>query len=160
MQDESEFADRLARLRVTTFESKEKSNGSNPPALSDLQCSLGLKPRFEVRESHDSFLLLGTMPGLRKEELSIELVHGSDGCILEISGASLPFTAANQSAHGAEPPTPSIRGEYAKFERRARLPQDADLSTLVAKYQDGLLTVTVRPRSHTDPPRRQKVEIL
>jgi HSP20 family protein len=141
------------------FQSQEKSNtGSMHSNSKDSDPSLELKPRFEVRESKESFVLLGTMPGLRKDEMSVELIHGSDGCVLEVTGVSVPL-AADADAPASGGGTMSIGGEYARFERRVRLPHDAETGATLARYKDGLLTVTV-PRRQKDPPRREKVEIL
>ena len=108
-------------------------------------------------------MLLGTLPGLRKEDLSIEVVKSSEGHVLEISGQS-PTSAGSRgpSPSRADPETrvnPSLRASYSKFEQRIRIPRNIDPSTLQAKYQDGLLVVSMLPLTKTEQSQRQKIAI-
>ena len=85
------------------------------------------------------------MPGLHKDELSVEVVDGPDGQTLEIAGGSrepaCPQAAAEAPGNQAGAPDVYPEAGYAKFARRVPLSQHVDASTLEAKYHDGLLVV-------------------
>jgi HSP20 family protein len=126
---------------------------------------LNLRPRFDVQESKEGFMLIATMPGLRKEDLSIEIINTPEDRMLEISGGS-PNAPSRDPSPSRDTTTtqklsaPKLRTSYAKFERRIRLPQNVDTSTLQAKYEDGLLVVTMSPLARKDTSQRQKIAIL
>ena len=165
MRDLSDFADFLAN---PSAESRDRRNiGLRETKKPDgtIQRELRLRPRFEIQESKDGLVVLGTTPGLRKEDLSVEVIEGPDGKFLDISGQSLNTTASrepspprsNEASHG--PKVPQLRAGYAKFERRVKIPDHIDTTTLNAKYHDGLLVLTMLPAVKKDETQRQKIAI-
>jgi HSP20 family molecular chaperone IbpA len=165
MRDVLEFADRLA---MPAFEASERKNHQGITEVKKNGGSshheLRLRPRFDIQESKEGFMLMATMPGLRKEDLSIEIINSPEGQLLEISGGS-PNTSSRDpspsrdAANTQQPSAPKLRTAYAKFERRIRLPPNVDTSTLQAKYEDGLLVVTMSPLAKKDTTQRQKIAI-
>ena len=106
---------------------------------------------------------MGSMPGLRKEDISIEIIENPDGRVLEISGGSnVTSKDPSPARDGSTPesrPTPKLRTAYAKFDHRVRIPKNIDASSLQAKYEDGLLSITMSPMAKTDLNQRQKIAI-
>ena len=127
------------------------------------------QPLFDVRQTEAGFMLYSATPGLRKEDLSIEIVEGPEGHIIDITGGSHHNTSSadgrntNQHYHDSGQkslsPDHTTTGqkqllplrpprwvhEYAEFERLTRIPNRFNISSLQAKYQNGLLVVTIDP---------------
>ena len=155
MRQLTEMADRLAdpSTRTTAVAQKDDVHGIKEVKKADgvVTHELVLQPRFDVRETKEGLLLIGATPGLRKEELSIEIVDSPNGKVLEVSGETAPEAASEQAAKdskdnqvsAASAHAPTIRSAYLKFKRQILLPQSLDPQTLQAKYRDGLLSVTI-----------------
>jgi HSP20 family protein len=166
MRDLSDFADFLVN---PSAESRERRNtGLRETKKSDgtIHRELRLRPRFEIQESKDGLVILGTTPGLRKEDLVVEVIEGPDGKVLEISGQSPNATASREPSPpranidaGIERKIPQLRAGYGKFERRVKIPDYIDASTLSAKYNDGLLVLTMMPVVKKEETQRQKIAI-
>ena len=119
------------------------------------------QPLFDVRQTKAGFMLYAATPGLRKEDLSIEIVEGPGGNVLDITGgsrhniSSADTRISNQRDHDGGHTTelenhlplrpPRWVQEYAEFERVTPIPNQFNISSLQAKYQNGLLIVTIDP---------------
>ena len=95
-------------------------------------------PRVDVREQADGYHLEAELPGLTEKDFTVDVEHNL-------------LTIASQSAQDSE------RDEHGyvirerrsgTFKRSFALPQDVDAEQISARFQDGLLTVTV-PKSAT-----------
>ena len=95
-------------------------------------------PRVDVREQADGYHLEAELPGLTEKDFTVDVEHNL-------------LTIASQSAQESE------RDEHGyvirerrsgTFKRSFALPQDVDAEQISARFQDGLLTVTV-PKSAT-----------
>ena len=161
LRDVSNFAE---QLMSPAFESEQRRNGISEvskPSGSTFH-ELKLRPRFEIQDTKEGFMVIGTLPGLRKEDLSLEILENQEGRFLEIGGGSPQKNSRSPSPAREETTkshTPKLRAGYAKFERRIRLPHHVDASTLQAKYEDGLLVVTIHPLAKQDSSQRQKITI-
>jgi HSP20 family molecular chaperone IbpA len=163
MRDITEFADCLASPAMEGNDRKHHGITEVKREGVTSHHEVKLRPKFDVRETKQGFMLIGSMPGLRKEDLSIEIIENPDGRVLAISGDSNvtsrdPSPARDGSATESCP-TPRLRTSYAKFEHRVRIPKHIDTATLQAKYEDGLLSITMSPLAKTDLHQRQKIAI-
>ncbi|MBS1889129.1 MAG: Hsp20/alpha crystallin family protein [Actinobacteria bacterium] len=105
-------------------------------------------PAADLVRSEDEVTLVMDVPGLRSDDLEIEL---SDG-MLWIRGERLyPYTQeqAGRSVHRLE------RG-YGRFERVLQVPRDVDPGALTAAIEDGVLTLRI-PVPETRKPRRIEI---
>ncbi len=93
------------------------------------------------KETDHGFLLTCATPGLKKEDLAVEIVDSPKGRghFLVISGES-----KHSEHHHDDKHTNSFFATYKKFEERIRLPEGVDKNTLTAKYEDGMLQVHVK----------------
>ena len=185
LRDVSDFVNRIGAPANTKQE--HESQAEFHAKVSAASGRLGTKPhpRYEVHETRAGFLLSATMPGLRKEDLSIEIVGNSEGHVLDISGGTnhngtasdtrrktlteifngeLNHTTHHLSPVPGEPTHTALRAlfianDYPKFERRIPIPLRYDISSLEAKYEDGLLVVTMAPLDKKPPNQRLKVVI-
>ena len=131
---------------------------------------LPLHPRITWREDASGFLLTAETPGLRKDELKVEVVDASDHAVLEVSGETAARPAAIDAAKASDADATAdagkadtgkpheVRATYRAFKERVRLPQGVDREAMRAKYEDGLLVVTM-PRLQADGVKRRAIAI-
>lgn len=99
-------------------------------------------PRYEVTENDKQFRLSVDVPGVKPEDMSIELEH--DGRVLHLTG-------------GRKMKTEKSFEEY-KFEKRFTLGKDLDTSKITAHLADGVLCLTA-PKKEKLPPTKQTISI-
>ncbi|CAI9091611.1 OLC1v1026683C1 [Oldenlandia corymbosa var. corymbosa] len=107
--------------------------------------------RVEVdwKESPEACVLMADLPGLKKEEVKVEV---KEGRVLKISGERIrEAEEENDKYHLSE-------RSKGKFQRKFRLPEDANMDAIKASMENGVLTVTVPKREQVKPQRIQ-VEI-
>ena len=90
----------------------------------------GWMPTLDIRETDDEYVVLVDLPGVKSEDVSIELVDQ----VLTISGTRMAWE------HGD-----AVRTErpYGSFHRTLTLPQGVDADGIVADYQAGVLLLHV-----------------
>ena len=173
MRELTRYADHIARALVEPGShhndkpaiASKNDRDSNQQVAADAaetnDLHLPLRPRIDWRETSDGFLLTAVTPGLRKDELKVEVLDASDGSFIEVSGQSAP-TESSPTNHQATPDQPSkpldLRATYRSFSQRVRLPEGVDREGMRAKYEDGLLVVTL-PRKRTDNVKRHTIAI-
>eukprot|EP00288_Rhodomonas_lens_P015926 CAMPEP_0177705662 /NCGR_PEP_ID=MMETSP0484_2-20121128/8825_1 /TAXON_ID=354590 /ORGANISM="Rhodomonas lens, Strain RHODO" /LENGTH=217 /DNA_ID=CAMNT_0019217099 /DNA_START=97 /DNA_END=750 /DNA_ORIENTATION=- len=119
---------------------------------------LHLRPRFELQETHEGVVLTVLTPGLRKQDLTVEVLEHDNVPTLVIAGGSNHTSAKSEDGSSdAKAPQPS-KASYAKFERRIRIPHNVDRASVKADYQDGMLTVSMQ-RKTLAAPQKQRVLI-
>ena len=103
----------------------------------------GWTPALDVHETEDEYVLYLDLPGVKQEDVSVEL----NDTILSISGVRTPVELGN--AQRVERP-------YGSFARTLTLPQGIDPDKIVAHYTDGVLELHV-PKPEQQKPK--KIEI-
>ena len=90
-------------------------------------------PAVNVKETEKSFSIELAVPGMKKEDLNIEL----DNNKLTISN--------EKEASKTEETEKYTRREfmYSKFQRTFNLPKDVDEKSIKGDYKDGILTITI-----------------
>ena len=105
--------------------------------------------QIDWKETADAHIFKADLPGLKKEEVKIEV---EDGRILQISGErSKEEEQKNEKYHRVE----RSRG---KFLRRFQLPENAKVEEVKAAMENGVLTVTV-PKQQEPKPYVKSIEI-
>lgn len=105
--------------------------------------------QIDWKETPESHVFKADLPGLKKEEVKVEV---EDGRILQISGErSMEKEDKNDKWHRIE----RSRG---KFLRRFLLPDNAKVDQVKAAMADGVLTVTV-PKEEVKRPEVKTVNI-
>ena len=175
MQQLEQEADLLMSELIETSGSIIGRNGSDASAhgvamakdinenagTTSAQTTLQLRPSFSVQDNADTFALTAATPGLRKDDLAVDVIDGADSTVyLVISGQSAPQKTEASRVAVADDRTPmkSLTTVYRNFERKIRLPADIDRSLIKASYEDGLLTVTI-PKTAKKPSLRLRVPI-
>ncbi len=97
---------------------------------------ISFRPAIELREEGDVFALDIALPGVKKEDINIEVEND----YLTISGERNSFSSSDQNkTHVSE-------FRYGKFERKIMLPKNAESNKIEAKFENGLLRVAVPKR--------------
>lgn len=103
-------------------------------------------PAIDIIEEADRFVLHADMPGMTKEDVSIELGEG----IMELS-------AKKELEERSESYLRRERGSM-HFHRRLLIPDGVDVENVQAKLTDGVLEVILPKVKKTEPPRK-KVDV-
>ena len=86
----------------------------------------------EVKESPKEFTVLMEAPGMKKEDFKVEV----DGTTLLISGSRI-------ASQNTEEKTVYSGRVYGDFSKKVPLDQVADMTSAVAKYDNGILTMVI-----------------
>jgi HSP20 family protein len=104
----------------------------------------------DVKETADSFKFIAELPGLKREEVKVQLEPGN---ILSISGErTREEKQETETYHRVERST-------GKFLRRFRLPDNADVEKINASAENGLLTVSVPKVPKKEPEQPKAIDI-
>ena len=105
-------------------------------------------PAVNIQESNEAFLLAFAVPGMKKEDFKIEL--NNDQLII----------SAEVESHKEET-AKFTRKEFnfTSFERRFTLPDSANVHEIGAKYENGVLNITVPKTEEAKVPAPQHIEI-
>ena len=118
----------------------EKATSSN--FFGSSTCAGGCNPPVNVFEQGDDVIVLVEMPGVKKEDVKIEIKHDQ----LKVSGSRALDYSEKVSVHRRE------RRNF-DYDRTIQLPVVVDADKVDAKYENGILHV-VLPRAESDKPRK------
>jgi HSP20 family protein len=114
-------------------------------ATREIAAPAGWTPALDLYENEDAYVATIELPGLKAEDLSIDLRDG----VLTLSGERK--AEANGGAFRNERPA-------GKFSRKVELPHRVDAQNVKAEYKDGVLTVTL-PKAEDAKPRKINVSL-
>ncbi len=100
----------------------------------------GFTPLVDVRETDDEYLVMVDLPGVKAEDVSIE-VHDET---LSISGSRVPVETGEAQL---------VERPYGSFVRTLTLPKGVDPDAIVADYHDGVLDLRI-PKPADQKPRK------
>ncbi|KAL4610489.1 hypothetical protein ACB092_08G053900 [Castanea dentata] len=111
--------------------------------------SLDIWDPFDGKETPEAHIFKADLPGLKKEEVKVEV---EEGRILQISGErSKEQEDKNDKWH-------RIERSIGKFLRKFRLPENAKMDQAKASMENGVLTVTV-PKKEEKKPEVKNIDI-
>jgi HSP20 family protein len=91
-------------------------------------------PQIEVLEKDGKLVVRADLPGLKSEDVRVDVDHG----LLTISGER-----KREKVEKREEGTYHSERSYGSFLRRVALPEDVDADKIEAKFEDGVLEVTI-----------------
>lgn len=105
-------------------------------------------PNVDLREEADRFLVQADLPGMAKDDVTIE----TDGDVLRI--------IANKEQEVEEKMEGYIRRERGsmRFHRQMRLPESIDRDRIKAKLENGVLEISL-PKRTAEVERKNKIEV-
>jgi len=114
------------------------------------QGALIRQPLVDITDDGESYVLKAEVPGIKKEELSIEVTENA----IEISGE------ASSEKEEEDKETGFVRRErhYARFHRSLPFPEKIIPEKVDAQLDDGVLTVRV-PKAAPPEKKTKKVEV-
>ena len=105
-------------------------------------------PRVNIIENLPNFVIELAMPGLQKENITIEVEEET----LQISAKVLVKEVENDSRYNRR------EFDYNNFKRSFKLPENIDVAEIQAKYENGILKVTL-PKMEEKKALKKMVEI-
>ena len=105
-------------------------------------------PRVNVEELEDRFEITAELPGMKKDDIDIEVTDG----VLTIKGErAFEKEEKDTNYHVCE-------RSYGTFRRGFTLPENVNADGIEAEYKDGILRLGV-PKVEPEKPREIKVEV-
>ena len=98
-------------------------------------------PAFEVKETHDAFVLKGDVPGVAENDLDVA-VHNN---VLTVSGSRQAEERKEGESYAL------YERQYGSFSRSFSLPDTADGDRVEAKLDAGVLTLTIFKKAEAKP---------
>jgi HSP20 family protein len=98
----------------------------------------GFTPLLDVRETEDEFLALVDLPGVKSEDVTIEL----NDQVLTISGSRVPVETGQSQL---------VERPYGSFVRSLTLPKGVDSDQIKANYHDGVLELHIPKPAEIKP---------
>jgi HSP20 family protein len=98
-------------------------------------------PAFEVKETHEAFVLRADVPGVAESDLDIA-VHNN---VLSVSGVRHAEERKEGDSYAL------YERQYGSFSRSFSLPDMADGERVDAKLQNGVLTLTIAKKADAKP---------
>jgi HSP20 family protein len=127
-----QFQQALESLRASNWlDSSPSSGGAYPP--------------LNVFRKGDDVVIVAEVPGLRKDDLSVEVKERT----IRVAGTKSINYGDKASLHRRERSTGS-------FDRSISVPVEVDANQVKAEYRDGLLALFL-PRAERDKPRAIKI---
>jgi HSP20 family protein len=105
-------------------------------------------PAVDVLESKDAYLVRAELPGMKKEDIKVEVQDGT----LTISGESKSETPAEGVEYR------HVERVATKFWRSFSLPEIAKQDSIEAAYKDGILEIRV-PKAEEAKPRQIEISV-
>ena len=98
----------------------------------------GFTPLLDVHETEDEYLVMVDLPGVKSEDVSIELNEQT----LTVSGSRAPVETGESQ---------SMERPYGSFTRTLTLPSGIDGDGITANYVDGVLELRIAKPAETKP---------
>jgi HSP20 family protein len=105
-------------------------------------------PRVNVEETEDRFEITAELPGMKKEDIGIEVQDN----VLTIKGER-KFEKEEK-----EPNYHLCERSYGTFQRAFTLPENVKADAIDAEYRDGVLTLAI-PKAEPEKPKEIKVKV-
>lgn len=115
-------------------------------------------PRFDVRETKDTYHLEGELPGIKQDEVDLEF---TDAHTLVVKGSTQREYSIEPAETGDESNAPSYKywateRSIGEFNRTFNFPARVDQDRVTASLKNGILSVTV-PKGM--PPSNKRIKI-
>jgi len=106
-------------------------------------------PAVDVRETNDEVHVTAELPGMKSEDVTVTLENG----VLSVSGEK-----KQELQEGKEDANYYLfERRYGRFERSFTLPRTVNADQITARFEDGILTITL-PKAENAKPRRVLIE--
>ena len=101
---------------------------------------------LDMKEKMDCFVVEIDLPGVKKEDIKVEVERN----VISVSGERTAEEDEDCKSH--------IAGRhFGAFDKRVELPESADMNTIMAKYENGVLTLIIHKKPECVKERRTVV---
>lgn len=104
------------------------------------------QPAVDMVETDDAFIVAAELPGMQKEAIKINIHENK----LNLSGERKPFRQEKNTFHS--------EFWHGPFSRTVQIPDEINQEKVVAKYENGILLVTL-PRQKKTKTKEVKIEV-
>ncbi len=121
------------------------------------QLTAGWQPTCDVRDAGDAYIVHAELPGVRKEDIDVEVHDGT----LTIKGKKDSGIVENKAGDADANDNAWVRRErsFGSFTRRFTLPEGVDESHVKASFADGVLDVRIAKPAAQTPKAAAKVQV-
>lgn len=107
----------------------------------------------DILEYPNSYVFIVDVPGVRPDQIKVQV---EDGNVLVVSGER---RREKEREHKEGVKYVRMERRQGKFLKKFELPEDADLESIQANYQDGVLTITVEKKQKPEQKRPRTIEV-
>lgn len=107
-------------------------------------------PAVNIREEDDGFIVEMAAPGMAKEDFAVNL----DNNILNISSEKKAEKSIDESKYNR------MEFSYQSFKRSFTLPDTVDNDKIEAKYENGVLMISIPKKEEAKPQPPKQIQIL
>jgi HSP20 family protein len=108
--------------------------------------SAAISPAMDVRETQDAYTVRASLPGLKPEDLNVQIQQG----VLTLSGEIREEEENEQGSYHVR------ERRFGLFARSISFPSNVDADKVEAKYENGVLELRI-PKAEESKPRRIEV---
>ncbi|CEH13831.1 Molecular chaperone (small heat-shock protein Hsp26/Hsp42) [Ceraceosorus bombacis] len=124
-------------------------------------------PRLDIHEHHDKFTVTAEIPGVAKEDISLEVddkkrrvtVQGAFKNEYSSDASSSDVKARQAKAEGKVAHPLLLERHYGSFSRSFALPPTANLNAVSAKYENGLLKLEIAKKDKEEASKPRSIAI-
>ncbi len=98
-------------------------------------------PAMDVSETDDAYVVEADVPGIGKDDITIEAL----GDVVTIKGERKHEAGEEEKGYRR------VEGRYGSFERSFKVPGGFNAEAIEAKFENGVLSVTLPKREETKP---------
>lgn len=106
------------------------------------------RPAVDLKEENDRYVVFADIPGVKPEDIHVSIENN----LLSISGDRIHEATENKEGYTR------VEREHGSFSRQFTLPDIANSADIVAKFDHGVLEVSI-PKQALPKPQRIKVEV-
>lgn len=106
------------------------------------------QPRVDIHESNDEYTVSADLPGMTKDEISINIKEN----VLSISGER-KYESKDDKKNFYR-----MERGYGRFSRSFRLPEEVKADKISANFKDGVLTVDI-PKAEEVKPKEIEIKV-
>lgn len=112
--------------------------------------TMSLVPAVDVRETAEVLEVVAELPGMRSEDVNVSIENN----VLTISGEKKQEVTEGNGDGNYH----LVERRFGRFERAFTLPRTVNTEKIDARFENGVLTVTL-PKSEAAKPRKIKVSV-
>lgn len=115
---------------------KEKCACASDKVKECCQMNVPILPiALDVKEKTDCFVVEVDLPGVKKEDIKVEVEDN----MISISGERTAEKDNDFKSH-------IVGRHFGTFDKRVKLPESADMNNIMAKYENGVLTLVIHKK--------------